>query len=238
MKVMTFNMRDDGLIPFSKWKVRLDGFIELLIKEKPDIIGTQEMTYKAKVRLKKLLIEKGIDYSFYGESRKRTNGLFDEYNTILVKSNIKVLSTYTYSLSDSPTVPLTKFVRDKFPRIMTFVELENCYLYNTHLTNKVDDNKFLQLKCITKLLKRDKPVIFTGDFNLGMTRLRQFCTDNCFVDTTKGIGYTYITKKHRYHLDHILINNNMNFSNVKKHTNLYKSLPLSDHYPVSVDIDL
>ena len=55
MKIMTFNLRNDGIFIFSNWKKRIEGFIELIKKEKPDIIGTQEMTYKAKKLLQKLL---------------------------------------------------------------------------------------------------------------------------------------------------------------------------------------
>ncbi len=236
MKIMTFNLKDDGIFIISNWKTRLDGFVELLKKENPDIIGTQEMTYKAKKRLEKLFLLNGLSYSFYGESRKRNGKLFDEYNAILVSNDIKVIDSYTYSLSNNPMEALTKFPNDKFPRIMTYIETKDYYIYNTHLTNKVDKNKFLQLDCITKLLKRDKPVIITGDFNLGVNRLGGFCRKNKLVDITKSIGNTYISKKHEYHLDHILVDNYVKFNNVCKHVDKYKNKPLSDHYPVSGEV--
>ena len=236
MKIMTFNLKDDGLLIFSNWKKRLKGFVNLIIKEKPDIIGTQEMTPKAKKLLEKLLNENNLNYNFYGESRKRNNRLFDEYNCILVNKKIKVLSSTTYSLSETPLIPKTKFVNDKFPRILTFIETKNFYFYNTHLTNKVDKNKILQLKCITNLLKKDKPIIITGDFNLGINRLRNFCQKNELIDTTKNIGKTFTTKKEIYHLDHILIDKNIKFENPIKHDYKYKNTYISDHYPVTVEI--
>lgn len=236
MKIMTFNLKDDGLLIFSNWKKRLKGFVNLIIKEKPDIIGTQEMTPKAKKLLEKLLNENNLNYNFYGESRKRNNRLFDEYNCILVNKKIKVLSSTTYSLSETPLIPKTKFVNDKFPRILTFIETKDFYFYNTHLTNKVDKNKILQLKCITNLLKKDKPIIITGDFNLGINRLRNFCQKNELIDTTKNIGKTFTTKKEIYHLDHILIDKNIKFENPIKHDYKYKNTYISDHYPVTVEI--
>lgn len=236
MKIMTFNLKDDGLLIFSNWKKRLKGFVNLIIKEKPDIIGTQEMTPKAKKLLEKLLNENNLNYNFYGESRKRNNRLFDEYNCILVNKKIKVLSSTTYSLSETPLIPKTKFVNDKFPRILTFIETKDFYFYNTHLTNKVDKNKILQLKCITNLLKKDKPIIITGDFNLGINRLRNFCQKNELIDTTKNIGKTFTTKKEIYHLDHILIDKNIKFENPIKHNYKYKNTYISDHYPVTVEI--
>ena len=229
-------MKDDGLFIFSRWKTRLEGFVELIKRESPDIIGTQEMTYKAKKRLEKILKINNLNYSFYGESRKRNNRLFDEYNVILVRDSIKVLNYYTYSLSNTPMEPLSRFKNDKFPRIMTFIELSNCYIYNTHLTNKVDNNKFLQLDCISELIKRDKPIIITGDFNLGVNRISGFCRRNKLIDTTKGIGNTFKSKKYEYHLDHILIDKDTKYDNVIKHTNKYKNKALSDHYPVSANI--
>ena len=236
MKIMTFNLKDDGLLIFSNWKKRLKGFVNLIIKEKPDIIGTQEMTPKAKKLLEKLLNENNLNYNFYGESRKRNNRLFDEYNCILVNKKIKVLSSTTYSLSETPLIPKTKFVNDKFPRILTFIETKDFYFYNTHLTNKVDKNKILQLKCITNLLKKDKPIIITGDFNLGINRLRNFCQKNELIDTTKNIGKTFTTKKEIYHLDHILIDKKIKFKNPIKHDYKYKNTYISDHYPVTVEI--
>ena len=235
---MTFNLKDDGIFIFSNWKIRLDGFIELIKREKPDIIGTQEMTYKAKKRLMLLLKDNNLSYSFYGESRKRNNKLFDEYNAILVYDTIEVISSCTYSLSDTPMEARSKFPDDKFPRIITFVETKDFYIYNTHLTNKVDKNKFLQLDCISRLLKKDKPVIITGDFNLGVNRLSNFCRYNKLIDASKDVGNTFISKKSKYHLDHILINKGIVFKNAKKYTDKYKNRRLSDHYPVSVEIDL
>ena len=131
---------------------------------------------------------------------------------------------------------LSKFPNDKFPRIMTFVELEDYYIYNTHLTNKIDKNKFLQLNCISGLLKRDKPVIVMGDFNLGVNRLGDFCRKNNLIDATKNIGNTYISKKREFHLDHILLDKGAKFENACKYINKYKNKRLSDHYPVSIDI--
>lgn len=236
MKIMTFNLKDDGFKIISNWKKRLYGFVELINKEKPDIIGTQEMTYKAKRLLEQLLNNNNLSYNFYGESRKRTNKIFDEYNCILVKKNIKVISTFTYSLSATPLIPKTKFKNDLFPRILTYIETDKFYLYNTHLTNKVDKNKLMQLDVITKLLKKDKPIIITGDFNLGINRIKNFCERNNLIDTTKNIKKTFKDKNRTFHLDHILVNKNTKYTKAIKHKN--KDIHLSDHYPISVEIKI
>ena len=238
MKIMSFNLKDDGIFFISDWKIRLDGFVKIIKDNKPDIIGTQEMTYKAFKRLNLLLKQNNLKYNFYGESRKRNNRIFDEYNTILVRDGIKVIDSYTYSLSNTPIIPKSKFPNDKFPRIMTYIETSYYYVYNTHLTNKVDENKFLQLKCITKLLKRDKPVIIIGDFNLGVNRLKDFCLKNNLIDTTKEIGNTFESKDKKYHLDHILVDSYVGYKNVVKYTDKYKKKRISDHYPISVEIEI
>ncbi len=236
MKIMTFNLKDDGLFIFSNWKKRLKGFVNLIINEKPDIIGTQEMTYKAKKALEKLLLKNNLEYNFYGESRNRNNFIFDEYNSILISKKLKVLSSKTYSLSKTPLIPKTKFKNDTFPRIITYAETKDFYIYNTHLSNKVNENKILQLECITNLLRKNKPIIITGDFNLGVTKLKKFCEKNNLIDTTKTIGKTFTTKKEIYHLDHILITKNIKYENPIKHDFKYKNTYLSDHYPISVEI--
>lgn len=236
MKIMTFNLKDDGLKILSNWKKRLYGFVELIKIENPDIIGTQEMTYKAKKLLEKLLVQNNLHYLFYGESRKRNNKMFDEYNSILVKDNIEVLSSFTYALSDTPLIPKTKFINDKFPRIITYIETQNFYFYNTHLTNKITENKLLQLDCITKLIKKDKPIIMTGDFNLGMKKLKDFCSANGLIDATRSIGNTFSTKKEKYHLDHIFICKDLKFCKTIKHDFKYKNIYLSDHFPISTTI--
>lgn len=236
MKIMTFNMRNDGIIPFSNWKNRVFGFAKLIEKEKPDIIGTQEMTFKAKILLMTILNDKNLDYQIYGESRKRTDKTYDEYNCILVKKNIKVLGKFTYSLSETPYIPKTKFKKDPFPRIMTFIEIENYYIYNTHLTNRIIKNKLLQLKCITKLLKKEKPVIIMGDFNLGYKKLENFIEENNLIDATKNIGKTFSTKRDMFHLDHILISKTLKYQKTKKHNFKYKDKYISDHYPITTEI--
>lgn len=233
MKIMTFNIRNDGIIPFSKWKIRLEGFVNLIKQEKPDIIGTQEMTYKAKKYLETLIKD---EYIFYGKSRKRTNTTYDEYNCILVKKNIKVLNTYTYSLSETPLTPKTKFKGDPFPRIITFIETDDFYIYNTHLTAKISKNKLLQLNCITNLLKRNKPIIIMGDFNLGIKKLESFTNKNNLINTTKDIGKTYSTKKELFHLDHILISKELKYKNTMKYNYKYKNKYISDHYPIMTEI--
>ena len=128
MKIMTFNMKNSGIF-IGHWKQRTKGFVELIKKEKPDIIGTQEMTYKVKKYLKNLLIENKLFYTFVGESRSRTNGIYDEYNCILINEKINILNAHTYSLSNTPLIPKTKFKGDPFPRIITLIETEKFYFY-------------------------------------------------------------------------------------------------------------
>lgn len=229
-------MRNDGILPFSNWKKRTEGFTNLIKEEKPDIIGTQEMTNKSKKLLKKLLKKEKLNYKFYGESRKRNKSIYDEYNCILVNENIKVLKNYTYSLSETPTIPKTKFKKDPFPRIITLVETDNYYIYNTHLTHKILKNKMKQLDCISNLLKKDKPLIITGDFNLGNKKLKPFIKKNNLIDTTEKIGNTFSTKKPIFHLDHILTN--AKYKNTKKHKYKFKNSFISDHFPITTEIFL
>ena len=237
MKIMTFNMKNDGINPFGHWKQRVIGFKELIKKEKPDIIGTQEMNIKAKILLDNLLKENNLYYTFYGDSRKRDNSLYDEYNCILVKDSIKVIDFSTYSLSNTPHIPKSKFKDDVFPRIITHIETDKYHIYNTHLSAKILKNKLLQLECITSLLKWNKPVILLGDFNLGMKRLSPFMRKNGLTDATEEVGNTFSTKKDLFHLDHILIDNRLKYDNSVKILFKYNGRYLSDHFPIITEIE-
>lgn len=235
MKIMSFNIKNDTRI-FNNSNIRLNGFINILINEQPDIICLQELNYKIKSRLEKILKKNNIKYNFYGNSRFRNNKRLDEYNSILVKSNINVIKSMTYSLSTTPLEPLTRFDGDNYPRIITFIELDKYNIYNTHLEHKNYNNKLLQLDCISKIINNNKPNIIIGDFNLDVKYLKDFCNYNNLINTTSVIDYTYNFNNIKRHLDHILVDKNIKYKNAKKHDIQYKNILISDHYPISIEI--
>ena len=235
MKIMSFNIKNNIKL-FNDSNIRLTGFVNLLIKEQPDIICLQELNFKIKNKLIKLLKKNNIHYNIYGESRLRNNKRIDEYNSILVKSDINVLKTITYSLSNTPNKPLTRFIGDNYPRIITYIELDNYNIYNTHLEHKNHYNKILQLDCINKIINNNKPIIITGDFNLETNYLKEFCKNNSLTNTTKNIDYTYFTTSIKKHIDHILVSNNIKYKNIKKYDYKYKNKYISDHLPISIEI--
>ena len=236
MKIMSFNIKNDTRF-FNNSNIRLKGFIDIIINEKPDIICLQELNYNIKNRLEKILIKNNMNYNFYGDSRFRNNKRLDEYNSILVKSKINVLKTITYSLSNTPLEPLTRFDGDNYPRIITFIELDNYNIYNTHLEHKNHNNKLLQLNCISKIVNNNKPIIITGDFNLDTKYLNDFCKKNNLINTTNDIDYTYNYNNIKKHLDHILVDKNIKYKNIKKYDIHYKRIFISDHYPISIEIE-
>ena len=235
MKIMSFNIKNDTRI-INDSKTRLNYFIKLLIQEQPDIICLQELNYKIKNKLEKYLKKNKMNYNFYGESRYRNNKKIDEYNSILVKSNINILKTITYSLSNFPNKPITKFNGDIYPRIITYIELDNYNIYNTHLEHKNHNNKLLQLDCISNLINNNKPIILVGDFNLESKYLDTFCKYNNLIDTTKNIDYTYNYNNVKKQLDHILINKHIKYCDIKKYNNEFNNVLISDHCPISIEI--
>ena len=111
-------------------------------------------------------------------------------------------------------------------------------VYNTHLDFQYEVVKQRQLKKILKIIKKDKnPVILMGDFNL-KTNKEVFLD---FIKELKSINIKHVNihektfKASKYHraIDHIFVSNDFKVL----HKELITDIPISDHYPVLVQLD-
>ena len=171
LKVMQFNIKvgNDGF----ERAAALRGIID---KFKPDVIGFQEVNQTWYDALTGRVFKDG---SYVGVYEGRDNGTegtpcfyrADKYN---------LLDSGTFWLSDTPEKKASAFAGCNYPRIATWVKLENkktgdvIVHVNTHLDNNGNNgasaaNKIREKQAavlmdfITKL--GDVPVILTGDFN-------------------------------------------------------------------------
>ncbi len=243
MKVMSFNIKhliSEDL--FGLWRKRYEKAKDYIIKENVDIVGFQELTRKGKKYFNKNL----QDYQIIGK-RRHSIMLTNEYNCLLIKKNIKIISHNTFSLSDKINVLGRKTKNDKFPRIcvVAHVLINNTkyMVVNTHMDNSDYKNKKRLLKIYDNILKsqkkEDELIILTGDFN--MTRknnnLVEFSKD--YNDVLKNDKTpTFIGGAEKMSIDYIFLDKRLNFRNPKVHSDANDNGFISDHYPISCEVEV
>lgn len=172
LRVMTFNVRlplaQDGP---NQWQFRRDLAAQLIRREKPDIVGTQELH---KVQGDDLLARLA-GYAWFGIDRRGGHG--DEHMGIFYRHDrFRLLELGNYWLSDTPTVPGSISWGHPFPRMVTWGLFETkadgrrFYVLNTHFPYRAEDGE-ARLKGARMIRDRiaalapNVPAILIGDFN-------------------------------------------------------------------------
>ena len=229
MTIITFNLQNDFFKQTIDKKTKLLAFIK---EENADIICFQELTAK----LKKYLEESLENYTLIGSSRYQTNSMIDEYNSILVKKNIKILKTQTF--------PLYKKYRHAyfsiFPRVCTYVKLEKnnqvIQVYNTHLDHLFNFTRSKQLEILkSKIENSPVPTVITGDFNMVKTNnvFKTFVKPE-LINTGETLTKSTLKYIHQLPIDYILTTKNIECSNIQIAENVH----LSDHYPLIAKVKI
>jgi len=237
--IMTFNIKN--AYSLFNWKKKIESAIALINDINPDVIGTQELTKKAKRYIEKKLIQ----YEVLGDSRK-SFFISNEYNCILVKKKLlgNNYKSKTYALSNNINKLGTKFKSDLFPRICTTIHINygnKKYLFiNTHLDNALEINRIKQLKKINEIItlekKGDESIIVTGDFNMTLRSDLRLFKEHNNLECTNGLGSTLISFPKRKQIDYIFVSDDIKFVDYKKITKKYNGIYASDHYPVVLEI--
>lgn len=174
LKIGSFNIRNinDNEGKISNAKVLID----IIKKERIDILGTQELTKAYEKELKEGL----KNYKYYGKYRFG-NGLFSKYryneNNVII-TNKKVIMNKTIWLpwiaNNFKDLKDSILKRSIVPRIATMVVIYDDYfgkirMINTHLDHKIPSIKKRQLDKLKRVIfkfEKRYPVILTGDFNM------------------------------------------------------------------------
>ena len=243
LKIMSFNLRH--IIKeefFGIWKTRYSRIVDFIKCQNPDIIGVQELTRKGKRYLKNHL----KDYEIIGK-RRHSIIFTNEYNCLLIKKNIKIIWNKTFSLSDKINILGRKGKEDKFPRICTVahIQKENIkyFVANTHIDNSNGENKRRMLyifdSIIEKYKKEDEYLIITGDFNMSLNNKGLLKYSSNFKDPFHNYqGTTYATDPDMRAIDHIFLDKRFVYKKEKVHTDSNDFGFMSDHYPLSCEINL
>jgi len=173
LRVMSFNVRlpveSDGP---NRWEARRQLAADMLARERPDLIGTQELFQQQGDELIALLPQ----YAWFGRGRKG-GGERDEHMGVLYrKDRLRVLQSGDFWLSDTPEVVGSITWGNLYPRMVTWARFQRVadgatfVLYNTHFPYR-DEDEPVRERCAALIVARlrqlspDEPVILTGDFN-------------------------------------------------------------------------
>ena len=111
-------------------------------------------------------------------------------------------------------------------------------IYNTHLEAKILSVKEKQLKRIYRIIKKDKyPIILMGDFNLNINNeiFLNFVKnlEELSINRVELLEKTLKPSKTNLEIDHFFISKEFKLKNKE----VVKSLDISDHYPVIIDLE-
>ena len=251
IKVCTFNLRmevkGDGINMFTN---RTPYIREAIRRESPDIIGFQEVRPHMLVWLRDTFPEYTVVGAGRGSEYK------DESNPVLFKKDkFDFISYDMFWLSKTPFVPGTLYDDNcGCPRICVVITLklaegEKLFrVYNTHLDHVSDEARKNGIKMILERMDKDDerikvPQLLMGDMNAYPDSLPiqyvMTCDNRKFQDLTSEIKTTYHAYgTHSAKIDYIFASGNVTGSDAKVWDDCHDGVYLSDHYPVSVDVEL
>lgn len=246
LKVMTFNLRrrkeSDGE---NTWSHRRDAAVEVIRRQSPDLLGTQE-GLEDQVQF---ISEHFPDYGMLGEARH--GGRRDEFNAIFYrKDRFNVHSTGNFWLSNTPEMAGSRHWGNLVPRMATwarFVDKDTGQQFahvNTHLDHLVPGARKKGAELITQRMPKDVPVVMTGDFNsLQQGGTYRYLTgavgllDSRWASRTPvsrrwNPTYHHFTGRGLYRIDYILGRGVREFSKYEVVRDRVDGKLPSDHFPV------
>ena len=252
MKIVTFNIRcalsGDGINSFYH---RAGSVLEKIDREKPDVIGFQEVRPEIFDFLRKYL----TDYMLVGCGRGADYE--GEHNPVAFrKDKFELIGLETEWLSPTPFVPGSRYEEQSdCPRIVTRVTLRKFGsaspfdVFNTHLDHVSELARVLGAQAVCKIMAARKekwnfPMMLMGDMNdyPSSGPIRTFLSDAGLqlTEHTAGMGTTW----HGYgtanneRIDYIMSNGFVQRGQVEAWTDKEDGIWLSDHYPLAVELDM
>lgn len=201
LKIMSFNLRvdntGDGINSFTN---RFHRVVEVLDREKPDLVGFQEVTDSMRARLRDHLPGYtvqgcGREKNYHGES------MLIAYRT----DAVELISLENIWLSPTPAVPGSTFGGDQSgcPRMFTSALIKHndiprpFYFINTHLDHVGKDARYLgAMQLVQYISAHCEHFILTGDFNASpeareINLITHALAHRGTVDCTAELGPTF-----------------------------------------------
>ncbi len=255
MKVMSFNLKNDTQFTTHKmrWENRKNHVLNIIHTYKPDVIGVQELTPSIKIQLQELLPE----YNFSGKGRYNSLTRFNEQTDIAYRRDkYRPIEESTFWLSKTPELPGSRLWSSIFPRICTYVKLQDIktdksfVVFNTHLDHLLPYTRRKELTILADILKQTKePLILMGDFNtnLNSAAFKSFFEKINFLNDTYSqvqhlghntihAGFGFIRQKTRP-IDYIFTSTSFKVKTCIIITTDFNGAYPSDHYPIYCELE-
>jgi len=188
LHVMSYNLRFASQTGPHSWPVRRPVLAELLRREQPTVLGTQEGLHD---QLTDIAADLPPFYDWIGEGRG--GGMHDEYVAIFFDARrLTPLASGHFWLSDTPDVAGSRTWGNTTTRMTTWVRFRDGHtggefvVLNTHLDNVSENARLRGAELIRDRINdfpRGLPVILTGDFNTAAEYAPQY-------DILLGAGLT------------------------------------------------
>ena len=248
MKLVTYNIRYDcGHDGINNFSCRKNFILETIAREKPDVIGFQEVLPHVALWLKENLKE------YYVVGCPRETDLTGEQVCIAFRSDkFNLMKMDTFWLSPTPYEPGSRYPEQSIcPRTCTEVVMQELSsgkifrMLNTHLDHEGSLARVLGAKQILEAMDNAKffpnaPTILVGDMNAEPDSPEMELLASRMENLTKGIGITYhgFLGSNQCCIDYIFISGAISGSDVRKWTDSRDGVFLSDHFPVSAELTL
>ncbi|MFJ6567552.1 endonuclease/exonuclease/phosphatase family protein [Streptomyces sp. NPDC091292] len=172
LDVMSFNLRYASATEPNSWARRRPVVRELLRRERPQVIGTQEGLYQ---QVRDIEADLGARYDWIGTGR--AGGSRDEFMAVFYDTRrVEPVSYEHYWLSDTPDVIGSNTWGGGSIRMVTWVRFRDLrdagrefYFLDTHLDNASQHARARAASLIAERiagLDRSLPLVVTGDFNV------------------------------------------------------------------------
>lgn len=260
LNLMTYNVRyDNPADSTNNWKFRREFAVSMILKNKVDVMGTQEVLSNQLTDLLGSLPQ----YSYVGVGRKdgKTAG---EYSAVFYrKDKFEPLRSGTFWLSEHPESVGVKGWDAAIERIVTWAVLKDKFtgkefaFINTHFDHigqvaRRESAKLLLSK--VGEIANGLPVIVSGDFNSTpdsevIKILTNANSDNHLTDSRSvaneilGPSWTFhgfgtVPLESRTIIDYIFLKNKVTVQQVSVISEMLGKIYLSDHNPVLIKASL
>ncbi|WP_308403325.1 endonuclease/exonuclease/phosphatase family protein [Streptomyces sp. Tu102] len=187
LRVMTYNLKVAHATGSNRWAVRRPVMRDLLRRERPHVIGTQEGRYR---QLRSIEKDIGPHYDWIGIGRM--GGRKSEFAAVFYDTErLKPVQFDHYWLSDTPSVIASNTWGADLPRVVTWVRFSDLgregrefYVLNTHLDHRSQYARERSVELIGETIAAfdsSLPVVVTGDFNVA-------AHDNQVYDAMLALG--------------------------------------------------
>ena len=226
--------------------------IDSILEQAPDLLGVQEANEPWMEQLPSQL--PGYDYVGVGRDDGDSAGEFAA--VFYRRDRFELLGSGTFWLSETPEVPSLGWGAN-LHRICTYAHLrdretgQELTHYNTHLDHESQLARSNGTTLILDRLEDDSTaVILTGDFNYFSTSSGyKAITEERFVDARKAadesesygtVNYFVPERDTKLVIDYVFVDDERFDTKSYRvdHAAMFDDKPVSDHYPVIVDLEM